>query len=224
MSKYHTGATYIAFEGIDGCGKSTMIEEIASLLRRTGYDVAVVHEPGTTPMAADIRKLAKSPEYTETITPITEMLLMSAARSQLLENIVRPALAANKIVLSDRSYLSTLAYQGTDYVNLEHCITLTELVVNDTKPDLIIYMDVDPKVGLERAGNRAALDRIESKGCEYFNKVRRRFKQLAIDYANVTEINASGTRAENFVQCWGLVSQLLASRETVDLTKEVPHV
>ena len=203
---------YIAFEGMEGAGKSTCAKEVYDALVKEGHKVVFVQEPGSTPMAMDIRALVKK-EYDEKVDDMTELLLFFAARKQLLVNIVIPALKQGCIVISDRSFLSSMAYQGYGGgLNIE-CDKLIAMVVGDTVPDLTIYMDVPVQVGLERARNRAALDRIELKDLEYFNRARDRFLMEAKYNLSVKQIDATQNTADNLIDALTLVEQLLAKKE-----------
>ena len=198
MTGVQTCALPICFPvtiGREGAGKSVTALAVYEALVKEGHKVIHVQEPGSTPMAMDIRSLVKK-EYDERVDDMTELLLFFAARRQLLVNVVIPALRDGCIVISDRSFLSSMAYQGYGGgLNIE-CDKLIAMVVKDTIPDLTIYMDVPVQVGLERARKRAALDRIESKDLEYFNRARDRFLMEAKYNPSVKQIDATQTQVD----------------------------
>ena len=209
---------YIAFEGLEGAGKSVTARAVYEALVKEGHKVVFVQEPGSTPMSMDIRALVKK-NYDERVDDMTELLLFFAARRQLLTNVVVPALKNDTIVISDRSFLSSMAYQGYGGgLNIE-CDKLIAMVVGDTIPDLTIYMDVPVQVGLERARNRAELDRIESKDLEYFNRARDRFVMEAKYNLAVKQIDATQCQSDNLIDALTLVEQLLAKKEIAIWTK-----
>ena len=185
---------YIAIEGIDGCGKSTIANALAKLLQEEGRDIQRVWEPGSTPIGEALRKIVKSEqgEFDEEITPITEILLFNASRMQMLHNVVAPALKAGKLVLSDRCYLSTRAYQGYGSGLRNEVSALESLIPEELKPDVIIYLDIGLDIAKIRRGDRSDDDRIEASGDQYFSRVRDCYRTAAhINGDLVKRVNAN---------------------------------
>lgn len=187
---------YIAIEGLDGAGKSTAMKAVRDFF--SGREFEDVWEPGGTPLAELIRDLLKMDLGEEKIDEVTEGYLFFAARNQLLINKVIPALEKGKLVLSDRCYLSSIAYQDNDTVKR----LSQELQV---KPDFIIYLDIDPKVGLERAKGREELDRIEKKGLGFYNKSRANYVAYAEKHDYVEMVDAHGTIEEVYAAVYAVL-------------------
>ena len=143
---------FITFEGTEGCGKSTQIELLAERLHALGHRVRTLREPGGTPIGEEIRHTLKHSKDNAAMTPEAELLLMNASRAQLVREIIRPALAAGEIVLCDRFYDSTTAYQGYGRgLDLELVKSVIDFAVGDTRPDLTLLLHVPPEVSAERA-------------------------------------------------------------------------
>ena len=170
---------FIVVEGGEGAGKSTMAAEIVAYLRERGVsDDAIVRtrEPGGTPIAEDIRKILKDIRKDDCLCPEAELLLMYAARVQLVKTVIMPALEAGKYVVGDRHDLSTLAYQGGGRgISRELIRSIRDAVLGDFYPDLTILMDIPPEKGLLRAGKRGELDRFEQEDRDFFERVRKVF-------------------------------------------------
>jgi dTMP kinase len=163
---------FITLEGGEGVGKSTNLAFVAGLLERAGLDVLRTREPGGTPLAERVREIIVSPSG-ETVPPIAELLLIFAARSLHVEGCIRPALAAGRWVLCDRFTDASYAYQGAGRELGESPVRWLETQVQgDLRPDLTLLLDVDPVVGLARAGARGAADRFEQERLEFFRRVR----------------------------------------------------
>lgn len=184
---------FIVIEGLDGAGKSTLIAGLIKALEERQIDVMTVREPGGTPTAETLRNILKSVNEKESLTPQTELLLFYAARSQLLENVIKPALAQGKWVIADRFSLSTLAYQGHGLGLVNDVLSLESVVLKDFTPDLQILLDIPIKTMRERLAGRGDIDRIESRGETFFENVRAGFIQATIDvsrYRDVKLVNA----------------------------------
>ncbi len=173
---------FITFEGLDGSGKSTQLERLATRLRELGYDVVTTQEPGGTAIGRQIRALLLSPDSRD-ISPTAELLLMFASRAQNVDQVILPALAAGKIVLCDRFTDSTLAYQGAGReLGSELVLELDRIACRGLEPDLTILIDVKAEVGLERARKRTDEDtRFEQYDLAFHRRVRQAFLQLAGD-------------------------------------------
>jgi dTMP kinase len=182
--------SFIVVEGLEGAGKSSVIALIKSFLVAKGHVVECTREPGGTPMAEAIRECVKQ-TWDENVTQETELLLMYAARSQLVENRIKPALKANKWVIGDRHDMSSVAYQGGGRgIDLDILISLKKMTLGDFEPDFVLYLDVEPSVGLARARGRGELDRIELSGLKFFEDARRIYKELVASSETSREINA----------------------------------
>ncbi len=170
---------FITIEGGEGVGKSTNIECITDRLERAGIEFVLTREPGGTPFAEKIRSLLLE-NHDEAIAEMTELLLIFAARAQHIAQVIAPALAAGKWVVSDRFTDATYAYQGGGRgLSSESIAQLETLVQGSLRPDVTFLLDLEPEVGLERASQRAALDRFEQEQVEFFNKVRSTYLQRA---------------------------------------------
>ena len=138
---------FITFEGPDGSGKTTQITMLANLLQERGYSVFLTREPGGTSIGEKIRQILHDPDNTEMI-PRAEILLYSASRAQLVDEVIRPRLESGEVVLCDRFYDSTFAYQGHGRgLSLEQLRQITEFAVGGLCPDLTIYIDINPAEG-----------------------------------------------------------------------------
>jgi dTMP kinase len=172
---------FITFEGGEGTGKSTQVKLLAEHLRAIGRDVLTTREPGGTPEAEALRALLVTGE-TGRWTPQAEALLNYAARDSHLNQVIRPALAAGKIVICDRFMDSTRAYQGfAGGCPMRLIDELEKAVVADTRPTITLVFDLDPSIGLARAGARGsgAEDRYERKGSSFHEKLRQGFMHIA---------------------------------------------
>jgi dTMP kinase len=185
--------SFIVVEGLEGAGKSSVIELIRAFLVAKGHEVECTREPGGTPMAEAIRECVKQ-TWDEVVTQETELLLMYAARSQLVENKIKPAMSANKWVIGDRHDMSSIAYQGGGRgIDLSVLSSLRKMTLGDFEPDLVLYLDVEPSVGLARARGRGDLDRIELSGLTFFENARKTYKKLVSASNKAIEINAMQT-------------------------------
>ena len=183
---------FIVIEGSEGAGKSTAIKFIKGLLEECGEKVVLAREPGGTPMAEDLRTVIKSANLDEKVDPRTELLIMYAARVQLFENVIRPALEAGSFVICDRFFYSTWAYQGGGReLGLEIIKPIHDLCLGEVTPGLAIYMDIDPELGLERARGRGALDRFELEQIDFFHRTRAMYRTLCEDREEMTKVDAS---------------------------------
>jgi dTMP kinase len=169
---------FVAFEGGEGVGKSTQISRAAAWLRSLGHAVVETREPGGTALGEELRRLVLDPGGH--VTPRAEALLYAADRAQHVDTVIRPALAAGKVVLTDRYVDSTLAYQGAGR-GLADARVVTAWATGGLLPDLTIVLDLDPRVGLERAGARASFDRLEAASLDFHDAVRAGFLALAAE-------------------------------------------
>jgi dTMP kinase len=172
---------FITFEGPEGSGKSTQIRLLAAALTAQGRDVLVTREPGGTPIGDAVRAILLDSAHTA-MSPRAETLLFNAARAQLVEQIIRPALAAGRVVLCDRFADSTLAYQG--YGHGQELTPLRQLAAYATSgltPDYTILLDIAPDEGLrrKRAGNGEEWNRMEEHALAFHQAVREGYLALA---------------------------------------------
>lgn len=182
---------FIVIEGLEGAGKSTAHQSVVAVLHELGIDdVVFTREPGGTPLAEKLRQLIKH-ETEEPVTDKAELLMLYAARIQLVENVIKPALAQGKWVVGDRHDLSSQAYQGGGrQLDAQFMATLKNAVLGDFEPDLTLYLDIDPAVGLARARGRGELDRIEQMNLDFFHRTRTRYLELVKDNPKAVIINA----------------------------------
>jgi dTMP kinase len=164
-----SSGVFITFEGIDGAGKSTHIEALAAALRAQGRQVVLTREPGGTPLAEKLRALALN----EPMDPLTEALVMFAARRDHVLQVIEPALARGDVVLCDRFTDATFAYQGAGRgQDLGILRTLESWVQDGLQPDLTLWFDVDPSLAATRLAKARASDRFEAEDLAFFERVR----------------------------------------------------
>ena len=174
-----TRGKFITVEGIEGVGKSTNIAAVVECIRASGHEVLTTREPGGTPFAEDIRDILMN-RGDEPVPAIAELLLMFAARSFNVTNVIVPALEAGTWVVCDRFTDSTRAYQGGGRgIPMETIDRIADWVHGDTWPDLTILLDAPVDVGMARAGSRSEPDRFEQEQHEFFERVRDCYLALA---------------------------------------------
>lgn len=170
---------FISVEGIEGVGKSTNIDVVVRRIEAAGHKVLTTREPGGTPFAEDIRDILMN-RNDEPIPEIAEVLLMFAARSFNVNNVIVPALEAGTWVVCDRFTDSSRAYQsGGRGIPMETIDRVADWVHGDTWPDVTILLDAPVEVGMERAGRRSAPDRFEQELHDFFQRVRECYLQIA---------------------------------------------
>lgn len=184
---------FIVIEGLEGAGKTTAIHTVKQILNQHHIDnIEFTREPGGTVVAEALRQIIKNSIDNEPVTDKAELLMLYAARIQLVENVIKPALKAGKWVVGDRHDLSTQAYQGggrqldNDFMQM-----LKDQVLGGFKPDLTLYLDIEPELGLERASSRGELDRIERGSLAFFDRIRQRYQQLAAQDPTIITIDAA---------------------------------
>jgi len=176
---------FITFEGAEGCGKSTQVKLLTERLRAAGHRVQTLREPGGTPIGEEIRHTLKHSDQNHAMTAEAELLLMNASRAQLVREVIRPALAAGEIVVCDRFYDSSMAYQGYGrQLDLGAVKTIIDFAVGNTKPDLTLLLTVPHQLGAERmrrrqAGQPVVRDRIEEADQAFFARVAAGFAAVA---------------------------------------------
>lgn len=176
---------FITFEGGEACGKSTQVKLLKEYIekRNDKDNFLFVREPGGTPLAEEIRKLILNYEEDKPL-PITELLLFTAARAQNCSKNILPALNEGKVVIADRFYDSTLAYQGEarNVMAKDDILTLTRMAIGSLKPDLTFYFKLEPELAFQRKNkdiNLAVLDNIEKEGMEFHKAVARGYDYIA---------------------------------------------
>ena len=170
---------FISVEGSDGAGKGSNIEFIQHWFKSRSRNVVITREPGGTPLGEKVRELLLT-KNSAAISPMAELLLMFAARSQHIEDVIKPALSENRVVLCDRFTDASFAYQGGGRgLANEQIEQLKRLVQGDLQPDLTLLLDIPIDVGLARVSNRGELDRFDSEADEFKTRVRAAYLQLA---------------------------------------------
>ncbi len=182
---------FIVIEGLEGAGKSSAVRYVTDYLH--GHGVARIEctrEPGGTPLAERMRAIVKE-VHDERLTVEAELLLMYASRVQLVETRIKPALADGIWVVGDRHDLSSQAYQGGGRgIDANLIGAIKRAVLGDFKPDLTLYLDIDPAIGLQRARHRGELDRIELEQIGFFERTRQRYLELAAADDSIQVIDA----------------------------------
>jgi dTMP kinase len=191
------GGLFLAFEGVEGSGKSTQATLLATHLREQGVPVVHAREPGSTPLGERIRALVLNDASVQ-IPPLSELFLMLAARAAFVEQVVRPALAENRVVISDRFELSTLVYQGVARgLRLDDVTLCNRIATTGLSPHATLLLEVTPEEGILRqlaAGKRP--DRMEGEGRDFHERVARGYVELAASIEQVIRIDARGTVEE----------------------------
>ena len=182
---------FIVIEGLEGAGKSSAVRYVTDYLQAHGVArIECTREPGGTPLAERMRAIVKE-VHDERLTVEAELLLMYASRVQLVETRIKPALADGIWVVGDRHDLSSQAYQGGGRgIDANLIGAIKRAVLGDFKPDLTLYLDIDPAIGLQRARHRGELDRIELEQIVFFERPRQRYLELAAADDSIQVIDA----------------------------------
>ena len=207
---------FITFEGTEGGGKSTQITRLADRITALGVKVQQLREPGGTPIGEEIRHTLKHSAANDAMTSETELLLMNASRAQLVREVIRPALAANEVVLCDRFYDSTMAYQGYGRgLDLSSVRSVINFAVSDTRPNLTLLLRVPVEVSEIRRTLRgiAYRDRFEMADREFFRRVEAGYDAIAKEEPQrVKVIDATRSIEEVAEEVWRHVEPLVTSR------------
>src|SRR5216110_1986810 len=200
---------FITFEGSEGSGKSTQVQRLAARLERSGVPYLVTREPGGTPIGETIRELLQFAPHNSAMTPETELLLFEASRSQLVREIIKPALERGLCVIADRFFDSTTVYQGAARrLDREMVERLNAFVVGDCVPDVTFVLDVDAataELRMQKKPRRA--DRMEQEPAEFYERVRRGYRDLAAREPNrIVLIDGSADPDEIENQIWKILS------------------
>ena len=203
---------FITFEGTEGCGKSTQIELLGKQLRALGHHVRILREPGGTAVGEEIRYTLKHSKNNAAMTPEAELLLMNASRAQLVREIIRPALVAGEMVLCDRFYDSTTAYQGYGrQLDLKMVQAIVDVAVGETKPDLTLLLTVSPEVSANRRAARQSTlpfirDRIEEASDAFFARVAKGYEAIAAaEPGRIHVVDAAGTVESVCQAIWQII-------------------
>jgi dTMP kinase len=225
---------FITFEGTEGSGKSTQIAILAEKLQSLGFNVHRLREPGGTPIGEEIRHTLKHSEANFAMTSEAELLLMNASRAQLVRETIRPLLANGTIVLSDRFYDSTTAYQGYGReLDLKKVAAIVDFAVGETRPDLTLLLHVPIEVSEERRRSRQAMllevpqkksrkqpaplpftenlrDRMEEADRAFFERVEKGYQAIAASEPNrVKQLDAAQSKEIVAQEIWKRVEPLL---------------
>src|SRR5208283_717347 len=200
---------FITFEGTEGCGKSTQVKLLAERLVALGHHVRTLREPGGTPIGEEIRQTLKHSPANRAMTAEAELLLMNASRAQLVREVVRPALQQGQMILCDRFYDSTTAYQGYGRgLDLKVVKAVIDFAVAETRPDLTLPLLAPPEVSASRLLARQATmpfvrDRMEEADASFFERVARGYRALAAaEPQRVKLIDAAGDVQEVREAVW----------------------
>jgi dTMP kinase len=204
---------FITFEGIDFSGKTTQAGLAVERLRSGGHPVLFVREPGGTGLSERIRSILLE-KHELSIDPVAELLLFNAARAQLVREIIRPALRAGTIVVCDRFYDSTTAYQGYGRtLPLDAVKAVNAFAAGSTVPDLTLFVDVDPEeIRRRRLKDGDAPDRMEQSGDDFYEKVVRGYREIArSEPSRVAVVNGDGAIERTHAAIWAHIEQRLTT-------------
>ena len=201
---------FITFEGPDGSGKSTVATEICALLKKDGYDVVHTREPGGIEISEDIRNIILDPKNTM-MDPKTEALLYAASRRQHLVERVLPAIKEDKIVICERFLDSSLAYQGFGrQLGFDEILNINLFAIDNTYPDLTIYLDVDEEVGLSRLKDRSFKDRLDQESIDFHHRVSQGYREVLKRFKDrIKIVDASKELDEVIADSYKIVLELI---------------
>ena len=207
---------FITFEGSEGCGKSTQVQRLTARLERCGIPYVVTREPGGTPIGETIRELLQFAPHNSAMTAETELLLFEASRSQLVREIITPALKRGLCVIVDRFLDSTTVYQGAarklDHETVER---LNAFVVGDCIPDITFVLDVDAATAASRMQKPRKADRMEQQPAEFYERVREAYRELAArEVKRIVSIDGSRDANQIENEIWRMLSSRFPSLST----------
>ena len=214
---------FITFEGTEGAGKTTQIARLAARLEKAGHSVVALREPGGTPLCEEIRHLLKHHPSGQGMTGETELLLMSASRAQLVREVIRPALAAGKVVLCDRFYDSTVVYQGYGRgLDHEWVASMIDFAVGPTRPELTLLLRVPLAISEARRASRKGEtlpDRFDDAGKAFFQRVELAYSELVeTESDRVREIDATQPIEAVEEAIWKWIVPFVENRELAGST------
>jgi dTMP kinase len=187
-----TAGKLVVIEGLEGAGKSTAVRTVVDFLTCLDIKTITTREPGGTEIGEILRKIIKDPQYKDVLDDKSELLLLYTARIQLFEQVIKPALTQGIWVIADRFELSTLAYQGGGRGLDEQMIQqLSAFALNGFKPDLTLYLDINPEEGMKRVRARGEFDRIEQQSIDFFHCVHECYMRYVGETPNTILIDAS---------------------------------
>ncbi|TNH44045.1 dTMP kinase [Photorhabdus luminescens] len=206
---------FIVIEGLEGAGKTSAMKTVVEILQQHGIqNLIFTREPGGTPLAEKLRGLIKQGVDGESLTDKAEVLMLYAARVQLVENVIKPALARGTWVVGDRHDLSSQAYQGGGRgIDKNLMTSLRDTVLGDFRPDLTIYLDLPPQIGLLRARERGELDRIEKESMDFFNRTRSRYLEFAAQDKRIVTVDAAQPIEQVQADIYQVLEQWLKQQE-----------
>src|SRR5690349_6975502 len=206
---------FITFEGTEGAGKSTQIKLLAERLQGSGKKVHLLREPGSTPIGEEIRQTLQHSSQNEAMTPEAELLLINAARAQLVREVIRPALKADEVVVCDRFYDSTVAYQGYGRgLDLSLVRQIIDFAVGDTRPQLTLFLHVPLAISEQRRAGRPqeVRDRFEEAGRKFFERVEQGFLAIAkSESGRVKHVDATQSVEAVSEEVWMHTQAIIAS-------------
>jgi dTMP kinase len=210
---------FITFEGNEGCGKSTQVPLLASRLRQFGRNVIELREPGGTPIGEEVRHTLKHSAHNEAMTPETELLLMNASRAQLVREIIEPALQSGHVVICDRFYDSTTAYQGYGRgLPLQVVKHITDFAVGTIRPDITFLLQLPLEITEARLRDRQAnlpfvRDRMEQADRAFFARVSQGYDTIAEqEPCRIKKIDGTGDTTEVHQRIWEMLKPLLKAK------------
>jgi dTMP kinase len=199
---------FITFEGSEGSGKSTQVQRLAAQLKRAGVPHLVTREPGGTPIGETIRELLQFASHNSGMTPETELLLFEASRSQLVREVIKPALERGLCVIADRFFDSTTVYQGAARkLGRGTVARLNVFAIGDCIPDITFILDVDAATAEARMQKPRRRDRMEQEPADFYERVRQAYRELAAREPNrIVLIDGSGKTDEIEKKIWETIS------------------
>ena len=219
---------FITFEGSEGCGKSTQVQRLAARLQKLQIPFLVTREPGGTPIGETIRELLQFAPHNSAMVPETELLLFEASRSQLVRETIEPALERGVCVIADRFFDSTTVYQGAARrLDREMVERLNAFAVGDCVPNITFVLDVDAATAETRMQKPRRADRMEQEPAEFYERVRRGYRDLAAREPNrIVLIDGSRNADEIENEIWNILSSrfpaLSANRQSAKIPSPAP--
>lgn len=199
--------TFVTFEGCEGSGKSTQLKLLAKRLDEANVDYILTREPGGSPISERIREIILDKDNTS-MCDECEALLYAAARIQHLKEKILPALEQGKLVICDRYFHSSLAYQGIARgLGVQYVAAVNSFAVTQCRPDLTVFLDIPPELAFARKHGADEDDRMEQLGMDFHNKVYGGYISLLADYPEICSVDCSGTKYQTSDKIWQLFIQ-----------------